>query len=116
MSINLAYWKWWLRREAGAISILLGLVAASIALGIFAFAQSREPERHLVAKIVRFGTSHDGEGNSPLVIVRTADGRLLQLHTRPSSLSACRKGDNIALVVRGSVTTVKGEGCRRLHP
>ena len=109
---DIAFWKWWLRREAAAILAVGSLAVILIAIVVYAAIQIKKPSELNEATIVRFGIDSDYEGNSPLVLVRTTDGTLHQLHVHPSSLLGCRRGDRVELIRRGSVTTVNSRSCR----
>jgi hypothetical protein len=107
-----SYWRWWLGREAKAILLGIGLLALLVAIAFYALRQAGRPTETFEATVLRFGMSSSEEGNRPLVLVRTADGRIRQLHAHRSRLIGCRPGAAIRLMKRGALLNVDPSGCR----
>jgi hypothetical protein len=101
-----------LRGEAKAILTLAGICAFVLAVAFYAVRQGKQPPQTIEATVLRFGASATDEGNKPLVIVRTADGRIRQLRAHRSRLSGCTAGAPIRLVRQGSLLRVHPAGCR----
>lgn len=81
-------------------------------IACYAVKQAAYPTEAREATVVRFGLSSDYEGNNPLVVVRTSDGRLHQLHAHRSKLIGCKTGAPIRLMKRGTLLSVDPAGCR----
>lgn len=88
---------------------MLALVAGA---AIYGLKQTGHPTETFEATVVRFGMSSGVEGEAPLVVARTPDGRIHQLHVHRSRLIGCRPGAAIRLMKRGAILNVDPAGCR----
>ena len=111
LSRDARYWGWWLRSEGKAILTLAAITCLFLGLAFYAVQQSKQPRQTIEGRILRFGASATDEGNKPLVIVRTADGRIYQLRAHRSRLFGCTTGAPIRLVRQGTLLKVDPAGC-----
>lgn len=70
------------------------------------------PETAEPAEILRFGRVDSRWRDQPVVVVRTGDGRLVQVLARRQALRHCRRGDQVTLVRSGKALFLHPDGCR----
>lgn len=107
--------SWWFRDNWQTLLALLVIFAFMLALILWAARDIGEPEVTEQATVVRFGAYSSDTGATPVVIVRTKDGRLLQLEVDARTTQRCRTGSDIQVLRRGSTLTGVG-GCRPPPP
>jgi hypothetical protein len=104
--------SYWFRDNWKVMLLLLGLTAFALAVGLWWTRNSAMPPTYEEAEVVRFGAYSFDDGPRPVVVVRTKDGRILQLAARRGATHHCRTGSVIRLVRRGAILTVDPRGCR----
>lgn len=113
LAADASYWAWWLRSEGGVLLLGLGVAVLFALLGAALLSQSKQPAETLDAVILRFGAASHYEGSRPIVVARTADGRLHQLLIDASTLAGCTAGDPIRLTKRGGIVALRSAPCAR---
>lgn len=106
---------WWFRENWGAALALLLSFGFCLGLFLWGARDIGEPEVAEEATVVRFGAYSSDTGATPVVIVRTKDGRLLQLEVDARATQRCRTGSAIQVYRRGSTFFGAG-GCRPPPP
>ena len=92
------------------IFAFVGLLAI---IGLVASIKWNPSGRMVEAHVEQFGVRADHFGFKPLLKVRLADGSKRQVLASRLSKGACKRGDKVALVQRGSALTVGVRGCYR---
>jgi len=107
----LAQLRFLLRENLGLLLLMTFLMLAFVASGIWVTGQLSGPRTEEFGQVVRFGAYGREDGDRLLVIVRTGQGQVQQLHADAPSLLRCHAGSRIRLVRRGAVLTVSPRGC-----
>lgn len=97
-----------LRDELATVLVIGGILALFIVVSAYSHAGFAEAE---IGEVLRFGSYANDLGNQPTVIVRTNDGRQIELKASPGSLRHCQVGDRVRLVRMRSLR-VDPRGCR----
>lgn len=108
--------SYWFRDNWKVMLLLLGLMVLMLAVGLWWTRNNAMPPTYEEAEVVRFGAYSFDDGPQPVVLVRTKDGRILQLGVRRGWTHHCRTGSVIRLVRRGAILTVDPRGCRPTAP
>ena len=99
---RLTSWLW--------IFAFVGLLAI---IGVVASITGNPRGRLVEAHVEKFGFRADSNGYWPLRTVRLADGSTRQVLASRLWKGACKRGDKVALMQRGSALTVGIRGCYR---
>ena len=110
-------WAWAktlaLRERLTSLLWVFALIALVAVVGLVANITWNPEGRLVEAHVEQFGVRADNFGFEPLLTVRLADGSKRQVLASRLDKGACRRGDKVALVQRGSALTLGVRGCYR---